>query len=66
MARLKFSVLIIFFVCIHAQKLNGQNLELSFQIKGLENKTIVTGYYEGCKQFLKDTLKLNEEAKHHG
>ena len=59
---MKFSFLICFSLFIPGLKAYGQALNIGIHIKGLENKSIVTGYYEGNKQYAKDTLILDKQG----
>ncbi len=63
MARLKFSIL---FICIiYCSQLGsyGQSMSIGFHFRGLENKRIILGYYEGNKHYVKDSLQLDNRGE---
>ena len=54
-----YSLLFILLSCLFTT-VNGQNTSIHFQITGLENQELITGYYWQNKQYALDTLYLDK------
>jgi len=63
MARVKFHfILICCYLFMNAASL-AQTTNIGFHFHGLENKRIILGYYEGNKQYLKDSIQLDGKGE---
>ncbi|MDA3865857.1 MAG: DUF5106 domain-containing protein [Salinivirgaceae bacterium] len=62
--KLKLSLIIVSFVLTGAQ-LIGQKLDISLQIKGLENKDVIIAHHYGENTLIDDTVSLNIAGEGH-
>jgi thiol-disulfide isomerase/thioredoxin/uncharacterized coiled-coil protein SlyX len=54
--------LLIPFIFISHQGLSQQGYEIEVQLEGLKNSDLYLGFHYGNKQFIKDTIKLDENG----
>ncbi|MGM0530181.1 MAG: thioredoxin-like domain-containing protein [Bacteroidota bacterium] len=67
MKKIKTSLLTILFIGIPfillSSPLEQQGYEIQVQIKGLKNSELYLGFHHGNQQFIKDTIKLDENGQ---
>src|SRR6056297_572263 len=56
-------LVILIFVSLNSFGKERKGYEIKVQINGIQNSDIYLGFHHGNKQFLKDTIRLNDEGR---